>query len=121
MRSASELPANASSAAAEPIPQPKGLPWLGNLLQLPRDRVAQTFLEISRQFPQGLYQLDFVGRCVPFVYSADLVAELCDETRFRKLIGPPLSFLRAGAGDGLFTAHQNEPTGSCYRPSASAP
>ncbi|KMW44383.1 cytochrome P450 [Ralstonia insidiosa] len=116
MRSASELPANASSAAAEPIPQPKGLPWLGNLLQLPRDRVAQTFLEISRQFPQGLYQLDFVGRCVPFVYSADLVAELCDETRFRKLIGPPLSFLRAGAGDGLFTAHQNEPNwGKAHR------
>ncbi|MGM3276821.1 bifunctional cytochrome P450/NADPH--P450 reductase [Ralstonia sp. 24A2] len=116
MRSASELPANASSAAAEPIPQPKGLPWLGNLLQLPRDRVAQTFLEISRQFPQGLYQLDFVGRCVPFVYSADLVAELCDETRFRKLIGPPLSFLRAGAGDGLFTAHQDEPNwGKAHR------
>ncbi|NMV40019.1 bifunctional cytochrome P450/NADPH--P450 reductase [Ralstonia insidiosa] len=116
MRSASELPSNASSAAAEPIPQPKGLPWLGNLLQLPRDRVAQTFLEISRQFPQGLYQLDFVGRCVPFVYSADLVAELCDETRFRKLIGPPLSFLRAGAGDGLFTAHQDEPNwGKAHR------
>ena len=116
MRSASELPSNASSAAAEPIPQPKGLPWLGNLLQLPKDRVAQTFLEISRQFPQGLYQLDFVGRCVPFVYSADLVAELCDETRFRKLIGPPLSFLRAGAGDGLFTAHQDEPNwGKAHR------
>lgn len=116
MRSASELPANASPAAAEPIPQPKGLPWLGNLLQLPKDRLAQTLLETSRQFPQGLYQLDFAGRRVPFVYSADLVAELCDETRFRKLIGPPLSFLRAGAGDGLFTAHQDEPNwGKAHR------
>lgn len=116
MRSASELPADASPAAAEPIPQPKGLPWLGNLLQLPKDRLAQTLLETSRQFPQGLYQLDFAGRRVPFVYSADLVAELCDETRFRKLIGPPLSFLRAGAGDGLFTAHQDEPNwGKAHR------
>jgi len=44
------------------------------------------------------------------------VAELCDETRFRKLIGPPLSFLRAGAGDGLFTAHQDEPNwGKAHR------
>ena len=127
MRSASELPANVSAMvdlAAQPlpqplplpIPQPKGLPWLGNLLQLPKDRVAQTFLEISRQFPQGLYQLDFAGRRVPFVYAADLVAELCDETRFRKLIGPPLSFLRAGAGDGLFTAHPDEPNwGKAHR------
>lgn len=116
MRSASELPANASAAAAVPIPQPKGLPWLGNLLQLPKDRLAQTLLETSRQFPEGIYQLDFAGRRVPFVYSADLVAELSDETRFRKLIGPPLSFLRAGAGDGLFTAHQDEPNwGKAHR------
>ncbi|CAJ0789833.1 Bifunctional cytochrome P450/NADPH--P450 reductase 2 [Ralstonia condita] len=116
MRSASELPANASAAAAVPIPQPKGLPWLGNLLQLPKDRLAQTLLETSRQFPGGIYQLDFGGRRVPFVYSADLVAELSDETRFRKLIGPPLSFLRAGAGDGLFTAHHDEPNwGKAHR------
>lgn len=116
MRSASELPANASAAAATPIPQPKGLPWLGNLLQLPKDGLAQALLETSRQFPEGIYQLDFGGRRVPFVYSADLVAELSDETRFRKLIGPPLSFLRAGAGDGLFTAHQDEPNwGKAHR------
>ncbi|CAJ0887906.1 Bifunctional cytochrome P450/NADPH--P450 reductase 2 [Ralstonia mannitolilytica] len=119
MRSASELPANVSAMVdpkAEPIPQPKGLPWLGNLLQLPKDRLAQTLLETSRHFPQGLYQLDFAGRRVPFVYAADLVAELSDETRFRKLIGPPLSFLRAGAGDGLFTAHHDEPNwGKAHR------
>jgi len=116
MRSASELPANASAAAADPIPQPKALPWLGNLLQLPKDRLAQTFMEISRQFPEGIYQLDFAGRRVPFVYAPDLVAELSDETRFRKLIGPPLSFLRPGAGDGLFTAHHDEPNwGKAHR------
>lgn len=46
---------------------------------------------------------------MPFVCSARLAAEVLDERRFRKTIGPPLSSLRPLAGDGLFTAEGDEP------------
>lgn len=35
----------------------------------------------------------------------ELLNELCDETRFQKLIGPILTELRHGLGNGLFTAY----------------
>jgi len=89
------------------IPSPPRRPLVGNLLQIPRSRLAQYLLELSRQF-DGIFELDFAGIRVPFVYSAELVAELSDESRFRKIIRPPLSMLRKVAGDGLFTAHSND-------------
>jgi cytochrome P450/NADPH-cytochrome P450 reductase len=90
------------------IPGPAGWPIVGNLFQIPRQHVTQYLLKISRNF-DGIFQLNFAGRRVPFVYSAELVAELCDQTRFRKVIAPPLSFLRTITGDGLFTAESNNP------------
>ncbi len=50
---------------------------------------------------------------MPFVSSVALASELCDATRFRKIISPPLSYLRDMAGDGLFTAHSDEPNWGC--------
>src|SRR6266481_6729596 len=97
------------------IPSPSQLPWVGHLLQMPRSRLVQHVLELSRQF-DGIFQLNFAGLHVPFVYSADLVAEVCDETRFRKIIRPPLLTLRELAKDGLFTAHSDEPNwGKAHR------
>lgn len=91
-----------------PIPHPPRLPLVGNLMQIPKSRMAQYFLEVSRDF-DGIFEMDFAGVKIPFAYSADLVAELCDETRFRKVIRPPLSLLRDIVGDGLFTAKGDEP------------
>ncbi len=97
------------------IPSPSQLPWVGHLLQMPKSRLVQHVLEVSRQF-DGIFQLNFAGLRVPFVYSADLVAEVCDETRFRKIIRPPLLTLRELAKDGLFTAHSDEPNwGKAHR------
>ena len=42
------------------------------------------------------------------VSSHELYDELCDEKRFTKKIGPALNEVRAGAGNGLFTAHFGE-------------
>lgn len=89
---------------------------LGNLLQIPKDHMAQYFLEVSRDF-DGIFEMDFAGTKIPFAFSADLVEELCDETRFRKVIRPPLSLLRDIVGDGLFTAKVTRPPGA--RPIAS--
>jgi cytochrome P450/NADPH-cytochrome P450 reductase len=97
------------------IPSPRGLPWLGNLLQIPKGRLTQHLLEISRDF-DGILALDFAGLRLPFVYDAELVAELSDPKRFRKTIGPPLSTLRKLAADGLFTADGEEPNwGKAHR------
>ncbi|MBA1145731.1 cytochrome P450 [Ectothiorhodospiraceae bacterium WFHF3C12] len=103
------------SAITATIPGPRRQPLVGNLLQIPRAGLAQHLLALSRDF-DGIFQLDFGGIRVPFVYSADLVAELSDEQRFRKVIRPPLSVLRRVVGDGLFTAHtDSEPWGKAHR------
>ncbi|MEU7428980.1 cytochrome P450 [Streptomyces sp. NPDC040750] len=49
------------------------------------------------------------GRDVLFVADADLVADLADEERFAKHIGPALENVRAFTADGLFTAYNDEP------------
>ena len=97
------------------IPSPRGWPIVGNLLQIPRSRLTQHLLQTSRDF-EGIFQLNLAGRRVPFIYSAELVAELCDQTRFRKVVAPPLSFLRNMTGDGLFTAQSDNPNwGKAHR------
>jgi cytochrome P450/NADPH-cytochrome P450 reductase len=97
------------------MPSPRGLPWLGNLLQIPRGRLTQHLLALSRDF-DGILALDFAGLRLPFVYDPELVAELSDPRRFRKTIGPPLSTLRKLAADGLFTADGEEPNwGKAHR------
>ncbi|MFI1364624.1 bifunctional cytochrome P450/NADPH--P450 reductase [Streptomyces griseochromogenes] len=48
------------------------------------------------------------GRDVLMVGDADLVADLADEERFAKHIGPALENVRAFTADGLFTAYNDE-------------
>lgn len=99
----------------EHIPHPPRQPLVGNLLQIPKSRMAQYFLDVSRQY-DGIFEIDFAGFKTPFVSSAELVAELCDEQRFRKVVRPPLSLLRGVVGDGLFTAHSDQqPWGKAHR------
>lgn len=98
-----------------PIPRKPGLPLLGNLTQVPKGKLIQFLTETSRSF-DGLFALDLAGREVAFASTAALVAELCDERRFRKSLGPGVTMLRALAGDGLFTAHSDEPNwGKAHR------
>ncbi|MEI5524881.1 cytochrome P450 [Streptomyces brasiliscabiei] len=49
------------------------------------------------------------GRDTLFVADLDLVADLSDETRFAKSVGPALENVREFAADGLFTAYGDEP------------
>ncbi|MEU5320149.1 cytochrome P450 [Streptomyces sp. NPDC021056] len=49
------------------------------------------------------------GRDTLFVSDPDLVADLADEDRFAKHIGPALDNVREFAADGLFTAYNDEP------------
>ena len=89
------------------IPMPSRLPVLGHLLQLPKGQFIQHLMVVARDH-DGIFQLDFGGRIGIFVHSADLAAELCDEKRFRKVIGVALRKVRDFGGDGLFTAFSDE-------------
>jgi len=90
------------------IPRPPRLPVIGNLHQVPRGKFMQHLLAVASGH-DGIFQMDFGGRIGIFVHSADLASELCDEKRFRKVIGVALGKVRDFSGDGLFTAHGDEP------------
>ncbi len=98
------------------IPSPKGLPVVGHLHQIARAGLVGHLLATSRDFPDGIFKLKFGSRIGIFVTDPDLVAELSDETRFRKMPGPGLRVVRKFAGDGLFTAFSDEPNwGKAHR------
>lgn len=91
------------------IPAPQSLPVLGNLHQIPKAGLIGHLLSVSKDFEDpGIFKLRFGSRVGVFVTHPDLVAELCDETRFRKIPGPGLRVVRKFAGDGLFTAFSDE-------------
>jgi cytochrome P450/NADPH-cytochrome P450 reductase len=66
-------------------------------------------MELARRHGPAFYQRrgDQEGL---FVSGLDLVTELADEQRFTKNVGIALKFVREFAGDGLFTAYNEEPT-----------
>ncbi len=99
------------------IPAPKTVPLLGNLHQIPKAGLIGHLLDVSKQFEEpGIFKLKFGSRVGVFVTDPDLVSELCDETRFRKIPGPGLRVVRKFAGDGLFTAFSDEPNwGKAHR------
>ncbi|MBC7270013.1 MAG: cytochrome P450 [Streptomyces sp.] len=92
-----------------PIPSPRGIPLLGHTTQVPGTNPFAYFADLSKQFPEGIFSLDIAGIEQVFVTDPDLVAEVCDETRFFKQIEKtPLNHVRDFTGAGLFTAHQHE-------------
>ena len=98
------------------IPSPRGLPLVGHLHQIARAGLVGHLLRVSRDFPDGIFKLKFGSRVGIFVTDPDIVAELSDETRFRKMPGPGLRVVRKFAGDGLFTAFSEEPNwGKAHR------
>ncbi|MEU8148842.1 cytochrome P450 [Nonomuraea sp. NPDC048901] len=102
------MPIAQPAPGLRPVRSPRGIPILGHTPQIPGTNPVAYFGELSKQFPEGLFSMDIAGQNNVFVYDPDLVAEVCDETRFGKPILPPLSHVRDYAGAGLFTAHDDE-------------
>jgi cytochrome P450 len=91
------------------IPHPKRrVPLLGDVLGAsPRTPVQDSMRFASELGP--IYERKVLGTRFVIVSDPDVVAELSDETRFRKHLTPAVAALRGIAGDGLFTAYTQEP------------
>ena len=98
--------------ARENIPSPRGLPIIGNILDI-QNEVPLHGLEHVLDIYGPIVKLNILGNERITVGSVELVEELCDEKRFWKTPGDGLAALKRGdrSGDrssGLFTAVSEE-------------
>ncbi len=93
---------------SDPVPQPPLKPIIGNLAEVMGGTPVQSLMGLARTYGE-FFKLTIFDHDVHVASSQELVNELCDETRFSKRVQGALQQIRAVAGDGLFTAHSNEP------------
>ena len=94
-----------------PIPRPDGVPLLGNVFSVDSEAPLQNLMVHAKE--QGpLFWLDMLGTPIMIASGPEIVAELCDETRFDKTVRGPLRRVRAIGGDGLFTGDTTAPNWS---------
>jgi len=84
---------------------------LGNILSVDKDQPLQSLMDLTRELGP-IIRMDMMGTPLVVVSGHDLVAELCDETRFDKAVRGSLRRVRAIGGDGLFTGDTQEPNWS---------
>lgn len=101
------------------ISGPRGLPLIGNALEL-QDEVPLRAIERIADIHGPIFKIHALGRETLIVSGFDLFDELCDETRFYKLLGGKLR--EAMASDpsepqGLFTSltEKEEDWGQAHR------
>jgi len=97
-------------AALEPIPRPPGHLLIGNLLDLDASHPMEGLMDLARQYG-SIYELTVPGRGSRIIVSGyELVNELCDDSRFDKLVGSGLRVLAEDpVGPGLFSAETADP------------
>ena len=78
------------------LPGPHGVPILGNLLDLDTPNPMETIIGWGLQWGP-IFRVSVPGRDLVIVSGADLVEEICDDTRFGKQLGPGL---KAAQDDG---------------------
>jgi cytochrome P450/NADPH-cytochrome P450 reductase len=106
----------APSGRPEPLQKLPSLPNLPVLASLPwlyhRDGFVPRLVEIAEAHRDvGAFRVPMPdGRTPLFVGNAALAEDLVDEARFEKVLDGPLLHIRDFAGDGLFTAHADEPS-----------
>lgn len=93
---------------SKPIPQPPTVPLFGNAFDIKAGNRHQSIKLLFDKYGE-IFKLNIFGKDVVFVGSARLTEELCDESRFAKILPPAVQDTRFVAGDGLFTAHNSEP------------
>ncbi|MGV9566327.1 cytochrome P450 [Streptomyces sp. NPDC003480] len=87
---------------------PHRLPFIGDVLGADRRRPLQDSMRYGRLLGP-IFRRKYFSREIVFVWGGRLAADLADESRFAKHVGLGVANLRPIAGDGLFTAYNDEP------------
>ncbi|OTA62865.1 bifunctional P-450:NADPH-P450 reductase [Hypoxylon sp. EC38] len=90
-----------------PIPQPPGVPLLGNIFDVNPNNTWESLKELSEKYGE-IFQIKVLSQTVVFVAGAAIAEEICDEKRFRKYVGGPIVEIRYAVHDALFTAFDHE-------------
>ncbi|WP_433030038.1 bifunctional cytochrome P450/NADPH--P450 reductase [Actinomycetospora sp. CA-053990] len=105
-------PTSSAAAPARPlsdIPGPKPLPVVGNMRDVDTHRLVQSIMELSDEYGP-IFQLHTPGGVTYVVSGLDMVQDLCDDTRFDKLVGTGQREIRkTHMSAGLFTADTVDP------------
>ncbi|KAL4923303.1 bifunctional cytochrome P450/NADPH--P450 reductase [Aspergillus undulatus] len=88
------------------IPQPPGVPFLGNLFDIDMELPLKSLYDLGAKHGE-IYRMKFPGHTFIIACSYDMVNEFCDEKRFPKTIFA-LKEMRHAMHDGLFTAIDGE-------------
>ncbi|MEU6103328.1 bifunctional cytochrome P450/NADPH--P450 reductase [Streptomyces flaveolus] len=112
-------PDAASAHAAPPVPGPKPLPLVGNLADMLTSS-AESSIDFADDFHSkygSVFALNLPGQHRMIIASShELVAEMCSSPVWSKAVHTALEEVRAFAGDGLFTAYNDEPNwGAAHR------
>ncbi|KAE8453927.1 hypothetical protein EG329_007703 [Mollisiaceae sp. DMI_Dod_QoI] len=92
----------------QPIPGPKGLPFVGNFLDLADEEAPLRALEHMAELYGLIYKLERNKNKLLIVSSVAMAEELFDETRFQK--APPGALAnKSERPAGLFTARNDDP------------
>src|SRR6266545_750496 len=85
-RSAMEKEQMAATSHLEPIPHPPGRMFVANLFDLDPHKPMESLMKLAREYGP-IYQLATPGSAPRAIVSGfDLVDELCDESRFDKML-----------------------------------
>lgn len=94
-------------AMTTPIPSPRGYPIIGNLLDL-QDEVPLNAIERLLNIYGPIVKFSARGIETVVVGSFELFDELCDETRFFKLVSRKVVQGNGSGKRGLFTSHSEK-------------
>ncbi|MCH9668367.1 MAG: cytochrome P450, partial [Actinomycetia bacterium] len=102
------MTAVADQKAYPALPHPRRrLPILGDLPAFRAESPSQSMADLAALGP--VFEFRFLGAKYVVAAGAEALAEVNDESRFCKYVGPDIEALRILGGDGLFTAYSDEP------------
>ncbi|MGY1592128.1 bifunctional cytochrome P450/NADPH--P450 reductase [Geodermatophilus sp. SYSU D00708] len=98
-----------ATIALDEVPGPRGVPVLGNVLDIDTASPFESLMRMAEEYGP-LYRLTVPAGTRLIVSGPELVAEVCDDARFDKLVGGGLASLKKDALDnGLFTSDTDDP------------
>ncbi|KAJ9627966.1 hypothetical protein H2203_003185 [Taxawa tesnikishii (nom. ined.)] len=86
----------------QPIPQPPGLPIVGNINDIDPELPLLSVMNLADQYGE-IFKLSLMGKERMIYTTVALLNEVCDEKRFNKAIAGPLQQVRNGTGGKLLS------------------